>query len=253
MTTRNGQIQNFFFYSICATIYFRVFLSRILRNFLGAFPLVKNVPKSLRLYLVLSVKIVFLLGLSKFFISLGYVFMDDLSRAVSQFYPFAPGGMSGGFNQPPAPEGYSAIPVFQIENETLDQPGPSASEGEGRAGRDYSAELENIAELQKDKSLNRSFRNALISHEKIIIEMKKSILSGNNISDDDIRRGVDIYLTEIMEISNMDYRNRRLSRILRDLTDRGSASPYFYPIVKEIESLNSLLFRIRSSNDFELS
>lgn len=61
--------------------------------------------------------------------------------------------------------------------------------------------------------------------------MKKSIFSGNNISDDDIRKGVDIYLTGM---SNINYRNSKLSQILRDLTDRGSASTHFNAIVKEI-------------------
>lgn len=86
--------------------------------------------------------------------------------------------MSGGFNQPPSPEGYSAVPVFQIENENPDQPGPSASEGEGRAFRDYSTELQNIEELRKDKYLDGSYRNALIRHENIIREIKKSMISG---------------------------------------------------------------------------
>lgn len=72
--------------------------------------------------------------------------------------------------------------------------------------------------------------------------MKKSKFSGNKISDDDIRKGVDIYLTGIMEMSNINHRNIKLSKILRDLTDRGSASTHFNAIVKEIESLNDPFF-----------
>lgn len=45
-----------------------------------------------------------------------------------------------------------------------------------------------------------------------------------------------------MGMSNINYRNRKLSLILRDLTDRGSASTYFDAIVKEIESMNGPFF-----------
>jgi hypothetical protein len=212
-----------------------------LYTFLFYQPLFQNVPIKFRPLFFRIAIIVLSIVLSKVAVALGYVFMEDLHRAVAQFYPSSSGGMSGGFHQPPAPEGSSAVPVFHIE-ETLDQPGPSASEGEGRAVRDYSKELQNIEELRKDKYLDGSYRNALISQENIIIEMKKSILSGNNISDDDIRKGVDIYLTGIMGMYNILYRNRKLSRILRDLTDRGSASTHFNAIVKDIESLNDPFF-----------
>lgn len=77
--------------------------------------------------------------------------------------------------------------------------------------------------------LERSYRNALIKNEEILIEIKKSMLSGNNISDNDLRKGVDVYLTEIMEKENPHYRNRILKKILRDLTDRG---PTISSIVK---------------------
>ena len=47
--------------------------------------------------------------LSKFAFALGYLFMDDLSRAISQFYPSASGGMSGGSSTPPGPSGHFGI------------------------------------------------------------------------------------------------------------------------------------------------
>ncbi|XP_050888768.1 uncharacterized mitochondrial cytochrome b-like protein AtMg00590 [Lathyrus oleraceus] len=169
---------------------------------------------------------------------LDYVFMEDLVRAVAQFYPSSSGGMSGGFNQPPSPEG--ALPVF---HENQDQPGPSASEGEDRAVRDFSSELRNIESLREDKSLDVSYRNALIKQESIIIEMKKSLLPGNQITDEDIQKGVDSYLTATMGQS-VNYRCKKLSYIHRDLTDRGSTSPYFNAIIKEIESMNGPFFSV---------
>jgi len=71
--------------------------------------------------------------------------------------------------------------------------------------------------------------------------MKKSLLPGNQITDEDIQRGVDSYLTATMGQS-VNYRRKKLSDIHRDLTDRGSASTYFNAIIKEIESMNGPFF-----------
>lgn len=68
---------------------------------------------------------------------------------------------SGGATTPPGPSEDPSFFPF-LPNENQDQPGPSASEGEGRAVRDYSKELKNIEELRKDKYLGGSYRNALI-------------------------------------------------------------------------------------------
>lgn len=169
--------------------------------------------------------------------------MNELSTAVAQFYPAYGVSGSGGAATPPGPAGE---PSPFIPNEThdqnQDQPGPSETEGEGRAVRDSRNELQEIAELRKDKSLAGSYRNALITREKITLEMKKSISPGNQISDNDIREGVNIYFTGIMESLDPQYRNRKLSKILSDLTDRGSASSHFKAIFKEIESLNGPFF-----------
>jgi len=166
--------------------------------------------------------------------------MDELFRAVSQFLPDAPGGMSGGFNQPSAPEGSSGLPFFAQEDENLDQPGPSGLEGESQAVRDCGTELQNIQGLQEDGHLGRSYRNALIIQEQIVIEMKKRYLLPD-ISDKDIREGVEIDLTNTMNSKSPPYRNRRLSIILKDLTDHGAASPHFAAILKKIESLTGPL------------
>ena len=202
-------------------------------------PIVKNVPKRVQILFFCIAKGIGLLILSKVAFGLGLLLMDELSQAVAPFLPSS--SSAGGLNQPPAPsEDPSFFPITPHDH-NQDQPGPSASEGEGRAVRDLSKEYNNIEELRKDKYLDGSYRNALIKQENIIIEIKKSVLSGNNISDEDIRQGVDIYLTEIMGMSTKS-RNKKLSLILGDLTDRGSASPYFSSIVKEIESLNGPFF-----------
>lgn len=60
---------------------------------------------------------------------------------------------------------------------------------------------------------------------------------GIHIEDDqDIRKGVDIYLTDTMG-KNPSYRNQKLKRIFNDLTAGREKSKYFAPILKEIEAL----------------
>ena len=226
-------------------IYIKLVLwKKLFLNLVFSLPLARKLPQKIRIQICLILRVLVVLIISRLAVSLGYLFMDELSNAVAQFYPSYGMSGSGGAATPPGPaEDPSCVPFLPNENhdQNQDQPGPSEAEGEGRAVRDYSSELKNIEELRNDKYLTGSYRNA-IRQENIIIEMKKSIFSGNPISDNDIRKGVDIYLTGTMELSDMDYRNKKLSKILSDLTDRGSASSHFKAIVKEIESLNDPFF-----------
>ena len=193
----------------------------------------RKIPKRGKYLLSFLTRLILLFLFYRVAVEVASVFMDELSRAVAQFYPSSSGGMGGGFNQPPSPEGAGALPVV---HENQDQPGPSASEG---GGRDYTYELREIQSYREDVSLNVSYRNALIRQERIIIEFKKCFLRGNQISDESIRSGVESYLTRIMGLSRK-YRRQRLSDILKDLTDNGSASTYFRDIVTEISSVNRL-------------
>ena len=119
-------------------------------------------PPRIRIHLVLLGKLFFVLVLSKVALSLGYLLMDELQRAVAQFYPSMSGG---GFTQPPAPSGDSSFYAIPSQNENQDQ--PETSEGPGRARRDY------MLQLQQDKSLTLSFQNACITQEKISLVMKE--------------------------------------------------------------------------------
>jgi len=199
---------------------------------LHSFPLVKNIPKRLLLHF----EMVFLFFLYKSFVFIECLWMDELFRAVSQFLPDAPGGMSGGFNQPSAPEGSSGLP-FLIDNDNPDRPGPSL-EREGRAVRDCTPELRVIDELQKDGILGRNSRQMHISIERIMIYFKEYIIPGNHVSDSDIRYGVEAYLEPTMQTQDPYLRKRKILEILRDLTNRGSESSHFIEIIKQIEYIS---------------
>ncbi|KAM7460150.1 hypothetical protein LguiA_035886 [Lonicera macranthoides] len=125
--------------------------------------------------------------------ALGYVFMDDLGRAVSQFYPSFSGGMSGGSSTPPVPSGDSSlVPI------TEDQPGPSASD-----------RLNNrIEQLRKDPIFEVSYRNRVITEEKIChIAAELVDELGEEIADpEDIRKArsertkLDVVMSEFAPI-----------------------------------------------------
>lgn len=55
-----------------------------------------------------------------------------------------------------------------------------------------------------------------------------------------IRSGVDIYLTDTMDLDPLNIgRNKKLRNILTDITAGRENSKFFAPILKEIEDLNS--------------
>nr|UHJ18764.1 ATP synthase F1 subunit alpha [Lonicera japonica] len=74
---------------------------RRLLLFFCSLPLIKNLPKRVQILFFRIAKMLFLLVLAKGAFALGYVLMEDLSRAVGQFYPSFSGGMSGGSSTPP--------------------------------------------------------------------------------------------------------------------------------------------------------
>ena len=114
------------FYSVCATLYLRILLSsEILIRFFCSFTLVKKIPESIKIYFFFLGKMLCLLLMSKFFFSLGYLFMDELQRAVAQFYPSTSGGMNGGFNPSPVPENSSILAAASHETEGQPEPGSS--------------------------------------------------------------------------------------------------------------------------------
>jgi len=98
---------------------------------LNSLPLVRKVPKRVRILVFRIGKVIGGLVLSKVALELGYVLMDDLTRAVAQFY--SPPSGEGWFSQPPTPtpppenSGVGLIPGAQSEGESPD-PNHNASE-----------------------------------------------------------------------------------------------------------------------------
>ena len=139
--------------------------------------------------------------------------------------------MYGEFGPPPGPSGNSSFfPISSSENETQELPTPS--EGHGKTRKDV------IQELKEDRSLNLSFRNACIKQEQIVNSMTGVLQEqGSDIDPQDVQRGVDIYLTDTMELEP-NKRNRKLNQILNDLSANRGQSQYYAGILLDINALN---------------
>lgn len=83
------------------------------------FPMVRRVPKDVRIILFRIGKVLFVLVLYRILLSLGLLLMDDLSRAVAPFLPSSSGGgLPGVFNTPPGSSGEPSLPLpYFHENE----------------------------------------------------------------------------------------------------------------------------------------
>lgn len=89
------------------------FNSNTLYRFFSSLPFVKNMPKRVQILLFIIAKLISVLVLSRVALSFGYILMEDLHRAVAQFYPSTSGGMNlGSSGQPPLPSD-TFIPVSQ--------------------------------------------------------------------------------------------------------------------------------------------
>lgn len=91
------------------------------------------IPEQLRSTFFLGGKLILSLLLSKLLSSLGYLLMDDLQRAVAQFYPSASGGMFDGSCPSPAPGpigNYEVLGASIADNDNDPNPpgSPSVSE-----------------------------------------------------------------------------------------------------------------------------
>jgi hypothetical protein len=110
---------HFYFYFCC--------YSRVWCTFFCQFPLIQRLPFTIRVYLVLVVRLSFICIMSLIFRSLFHLLMDELTHAVVPFLPSS-GGMYGGSITPPGPSGgggSSFFPLFD-PNDHQELPGTSS-------------------------------------------------------------------------------------------------------------------------------
>lgn len=86
----------------------------------SSLPLVKRMALDIQIFFFLILQFVSFFLFNRLAVSLGYVLMEDLSRAVSQFYPSTSGGMSGFPGTPSGPSSNNGGELI-----LLAEPGPS--------------------------------------------------------------------------------------------------------------------------------
>jgi hypothetical protein len=214
------------------------------RFFFDLVPPIRRLPYHFQIIWCLILKILrafIFIYFVKSVLAHGYLWMDELSRAYSQFYP-NPSGSGGGYTPTPqpGPTGDSSfIPFAGMErNQDSGQsggvsPGPGPAEGQTGDRRDY------ISEHLNDPILTRSYRNFLITKEQISLEMERIMRDeGIRITDfEDLRKGVDLFLTDIEDLANPYYAKKKSTLILQTLTTQGSASKFYSQILEEIQKV----------------
>lgn len=135
---------------------------------------------------------------------IGTVFLLSRRRKLSRWaegFAFVVGGVSRSSDANSRgwwpPSTFPRRPSYRKPGESSKSEVP---EPEERPLLEEAAPNRQIQELQNDPYLNRSYRNALIKQEEIIVVMTQLVDElGIHIADrGDIRKGVDIYFTDLM-------------------------------------------------------
>nr|QCQ81946.1 hypothetical protein [Ammopiptanthus mongolicus] len=121
---------------------------------------IRRLPFEIQIFIYVVVQLLFSLFICSVARSFFLLLMDELSRAVAQFYPTLGGngglgGMNGGFNPPPAPDNSSLLAAVAAAST---EAGPSASEPNSHVLSEAQERLERLRQenrlrLQKNEKL----------------------------------------------------------------------------------------------------
>ena len=199
-------------------------------------PIIKKMPTKCQLVLFLISKFLLLLVLTKLILVLGYLFMDDLSRALSQFHPGFSGGLGGGSSTPPPnPSGDFFLSSYQTAGEHYhDQrrgdsdfsSAPGVQETQRHAAGSSPSLHLNLEDQSKDpieKEVERISSKCEKIKKKIIVKTQSLLIErGYAIPDEkDIERVVNIVMAE-HETIDIDQRSRRFQKLYSRLGKNGN-------------------------------
>ncbi len=131
------------------------FDNKTILRFLCRIPGFRKIPTRVQSVVFCIGRALFSLLLASVAVKLGYVFMEDLSRAVAQFYP---GGMAGGPGTPTPPGPSENFGLFSYPLE-----GESSHQGERRGSPSLSAEVPLLSDTQRRIELESELEH-LIEH-----------------------------------------------------------------------------------------
>lgn len=201
-------------------------------------------PKRVQIIFFIIAKFISVLVLSRVALSFGYILMEDLHRAVAQFYPSTSGGMPGGSAPLPGPSGNSGsgwTSLLASGNEsspsgssegTIGQP-PHAAQPHlvGEIDQDdlfAAAEAQELADLtaqMQSREWRAADRHFSLCEEKvqtIISEINSQRISGRldlNLQDpEDIKRGVEVFFSDLtMKFDKNEQRLGHLKRVYENI------------------------------------
>lgn len=210
-------------------------------SFFSSLPFVKGMPKRVQIIFFCIAKFISVLVLSKLAFAFGYVFMDDLQRAVAQFIPSTSGGMPGASTQPTGPSGGSGSGwtyLLASGNENC----PSGSSGGSIGQPDLEVEMED--ELSP---IERRVKKRLDFHKtdpayiydaediQVHVQLKSEVVDHMSELDPNafwMSNRNEIISESILTNKGAEYRVETLSQKLQDLRENGVNSHFFKQLVK---------------------
>ena len=180
-------------------------------------------PKGIRIFFFILIQIGCLIVLSKLLLVLGYLFMDELQRAVAQFYPPS-GGMAGSGGGNSGGSGWTSFDLSVLADDTKE-------DGEEVAQPNLQSTAANPVEAIPQEpsidSVKDVLRNRLIVHR---LGRKNS-----TVSDDEIDRIVDLkdqIITRMAQLDANPFWNSRRNVLIRDYVQPPRGGEYKIPVLE---------------------
>ena len=179
----------------------------------------KKMPFGRRISLLILIQIGCLIVLSKLLLALGYLFMDDLQRAVAQFYP-ASGGMAGSGGSGGGGSGWTSFDLGVLADE---------EDGEEVAQPNLQNPAANPVVPQEPNiaSVKDVMRNRLLVHR---LGRKNPVLS-----EAEIDRIVDLkdrIITRMAQLDANPFWNNHRNVLIRDYMQPPRGGEYKIPVLE---------------------
>ncbi|CAN8222140.1 unnamed protein product [Cochlearia groenlandica] len=216
----------------------------VFRDTSGFCPIIKKLKMQWKLLLFSVAKVVLSLLLMRFLFSMGYLWVDELSRALSQFHPgFSGGGLGGGLGggsgtPPTGPSdgflisysesdqdqrrGYSELPVLRMTTPELEIIGGDS-----------------VRDIQRRLLANYPERYPLIELARIeaedLFEVKAQIIQRMALYDptgDWMARGA--RALDNPRTASGEHSLEQLYRLLSALNERGKGAPEFWELKNRV-------------------
>ena len=205
-------------------LFYRVINFSIERSF-SSIPFIRGFPLWGQALFVNIFKYICISLLYRGAISVGYLWMDELSRAVLPFLSNAGGEAGGAPNPGLPPESSNTIPmIVEPQEDSFNEPGWGAEEISKAQ-----AELKDALE----GGYHPEYAASLVSQERIIIRMIILLRRHQIVKDPgDVRRGVEMYCWDYVSSGFSD--PQRMEQMFQNISQLENRSPHWKKILHKI-------------------